>query len=73
MNQNNNKIKELKSLLVCKFNINTDRDLLKQLNITNDIDKQKLFLWIRYQQAFSYREGYDNACTDIIDMIVDNK
>jgi len=48
--------KELKE----KYNIETDRDLIKQLGIEEE-DKSKLFAWIRYQCAFSYQEGFDNG------------
>ncbi len=48
--------KELKE----KYNIETDRDLIKQLGIKGE-DKSKLFDWIRYQCAFSYQEGFDNG------------
>lgn len=59
-----NKTEEIKSIkqeLIDKYNIKTDRDLLTQLGITDDTDKMKLFTWIRYQNAFSYREGFDNG------------
>lgn len=48
--------KELKE----KYNIETDRDLIKQLGI-DEADKSKLFAWIRYQCAYSYQEGFDNG------------
>jgi len=42
----------------------TDEELIQlineQLGITEE-DKGKLFAWIRYQCAFSYREGFDNG------------
>lgn len=48
--------KELKE----SYNIETDRDLIKQLGI-QDEDKSKLFAWIRFQCAFSYQEGFVNG------------
>ncbi len=53
-------IKTIKQELREKYNISMDRDLIKQLGISDE-DKSKLFLWIRYQCAFNYREGYDNG------------
>jgi len=53
-------ITELKAELKSKYNISTDRDLVKQLGISDE-DKGKLFLWITYQCAFSYREGHKNG------------
>jgi len=57
----NKEIVEIKQELVENYGIFTDRDLLKQLGITKDEDKKKLFLWIRYQCAFSCREGYQHG------------
>lgn len=51
--------KEIKQKLIDLYGIKTDRDLLEQLGITDEEDKKKLFLWIRYQCAFSYREGLE--------------
>lgn len=48
--------KELKD----KYNIETDRDLIKQLGIDEE-DKSKLFAWIRYQCAYSYQDGFNNG------------
>jgi hypothetical protein len=53
-------INALKKELLQNYNIKTDRDLIKQLGIKEE-DKAKLFAWIRYQCAFSYREGFDNG------------
>jgi len=53
-------IKYIRKELIAKYNIKTDRDLIKQLGLTEE-DKGKLFAWIRYQCAFSYREGFDNG------------
>ena len=58
--RNDEEIKTIKQELLEKYNINTDRDLIKQLGI-QDEDKSKLFAWIRYQCAFSYQEGFDNG------------
>jgi len=44
-----------------EWNITTDRILLQQLGITSEVDKKKLFAWIKYQCAFSYNEGYENG------------
>lgn len=57
-------IKAIKAELKEKYNIDTDRDLIKQLGI-EDEDKSKLFLWIRYQCAFSKREGYERGQDDL--------
>ena len=53
-------IKSIRKELIDKYNIKTDRDLIKQLCITEE-DKGKLFTWIKYQCAFSYQEGFDNG------------
>jgi len=53
-------IKYIRKELIDKYNIKTDIDLIKQLGLTEE-DKGKLFAWIRYQCAFSYREGFDNG------------
>jgi ribosomal protein S13 len=55
--RNDEEIKKIKQELLEKYNIKTDRDLIQQLGI-RDEDKIKLFAWIRYQCAFSYREGF---------------
>ena len=47
---------KLRSELVTKFNIQSDRDLIKQLGIKPE-DKAKLFAWIEYQNAYSFNEG----------------
>lgn len=57
---NDEEIKAMKQELFDKYNINTDSDLIKQLGI-KDEDKAMLFAWIKYQCAFSYREGFDNG------------
>ena len=53
-------IETIRKELSEKYNIETDRDLIKQLGIQEE-DKGKLFAWIRYQCAYSYSEGYDNG------------
>lgn len=58
--KNDEEIKTIKQELLEKYDIKTDRDLIKQLGI-QDEDKNKLFAWIRYQCAYSYREGFDNG------------
>ena len=59
-----NEIETIKKELVEKYGINTDRDLISQLGI-KDEDKKKLFLWIRYQCAFSEREAYKRGKDDL--------
>jgi hypothetical protein len=58
--RNDEEIKTIKQELLEKYDIKTDRDLIKQLEIQEE-DKEKLFAWIRYQCAYNYREGYDNG------------
>ena len=58
--KNDDEIIKAKKVLVEKYHINTDRDLIKQLGIKNFEDRRKLFAWIRYQNAFSYRDGFNN-------------
>lgn len=53
-------IKELREKLFNEFNIETDRDLVKQLKLSAK-DKTKLYTWIRYQCAFAYNAGYDEG------------
>ena len=62
--RNDEEIKTIKQELLEKYNIKTDRDLIQQLGI-QDEDKSKLFAWIRYPCAFSYREGFDNGQDEI--------
>ena len=62
--RNDEKIKKLKQELLDNYDIKTDKDLIKQLGIKTE-DKNKLFAWIRYQCAFSYREGFDNGQYEI--------
>jgi hypothetical protein len=57
------KIDTLKSELLEKYNIKSDTDLIAQLQI-NEENTYKLFDWIKYQCAYSYREGYNNAIED---------
>lgn len=52
------RIKIMKRELFEKYNIETDRDLIKQLGIKEE-DKEKLFYWIKYQCEYSYRDGYN--------------
>lgn len=58
--RNNDEIKRIKQELIEKYNIKTDRDLIQQLGIREE-EKSKLFAWIRYQCAYSYREGFENG------------
>jgi hypothetical protein len=36
-----------------------------------DEDKSKLFAWIRYQCAYSYREGFDNGQDELKEQLAD--
>jgi len=58
--EHENKIQEIKQELLDKYNIVTDRDLIKQLGVKNE-DKGKLFAWIRYQCAYEYRDGWNDG------------
>ena len=64
MSTHQDKIKSLKIELVEKYQIISDRDLINQLNIVEE-DKNKLYSWIRYQYAYSYRDGYNDAEEEI--------
>jgi hypothetical protein len=68
--RNDEEIKTIKQELLEKYNIKTDRDLIQQLGI-QDEDKSKLFDWIRYQCAFSYREGFDNGQDELKEQLAD--
>ncbi len=68
--RNDEEIKTIKQELLEKYNINTDRDLIKQLGI-QDEDKSKLFTWIRYQCTYSYREGFDNGQDELKEQLAD--
>jgi len=57
--------KDLKAELIGTYGIHTDRDLLAQLGITNEEDKKKLFLWIRYQAAYGYRDGFNEGTSSL--------
>lgn len=61
---NTEEIKAIKAELKEKYDIDTDKDLIKQLGI-DEANKSKLFLWIRYQCAFSKREGYEIGQDDL--------
>lgn len=67
MKNSNDKIKELRKRLD-KLGIETDRDLVKQLGIKQE-DKDKLYTWIEYQCAFSFREGYGHGQNDLAESI----
>ena len=55
-------ILELKEGLLEKYDIKTDRDLMRQLNLEDDDEsKKRIYAWLRYQCAFSYREGYNDG------------
>jgi len=60
----NKEIKLLKDNLVDSYAISTDRDLFRQLGITDDEDKCKIFAWVNYQCAFSIKEGYEYGYED---------
>ena len=49
-------INGFKKELIEKYNIKTDRDLIKQLGIKPE-DKAKFFLWLNLQCAYEYRVG----------------
>ena len=66
---NASKIQEAKNRLVDEFGIETDRDLFAQLGITDNDDKRKIFAWITYQNAFSYREGFDDGQDSLRDSL----
>ena len=68
--KNDEEIKTLKQELLEKYDIKMDRDLIKQLGISDE-DKSKLFLWIRYQCAYSYREGFDNGQDELKEQLAD--
>lgn len=56
----NNELKstdKIKKELLLDFGITTDRDLVKQLNISKS-DKKKLFKWLELQTSYSFNEGY---------------
>ena len=58
--KNDEEIRKLKEELFEKFGIKTDTDLIKQLGIKED-DKSKLFAWVKYQCAYSFRDGLRNG------------
>jgi hypothetical protein len=68
--KNDEEIKTIKQELLEKYDIKMDRDLIKQLGISDE-DKSKLFLWIRYQCAYSYREGFDNGQEELKEQLAD--
>jgi hypothetical protein len=68
--RNDEEIKTIKQELIEKYDIQTDRDLIKKLKI-QDEDKSKLFAWIRYQCAYSYREGFDNGQDELKEQLAD--
>ena len=58
----NQEIIELKQGLLEKYGIKTDRDLMRELNLEDDDEsKKRIYAWIRYQCAFSFREGFDKG------------
>jgi hypothetical protein len=68
--RNDEEIKSIKQELLEKYNIKTDRDLIQQLGIQNE-DKSKLFAWIRYQCAYSYKKGFDNGQEELKEQLAD--
>lgn len=67
--ENDKEIKKIKQELLEKYNIKTDKDLIQQLGI-EDKNKNKLFAWIRYQCAYSYREGFNNGKEELKEQLV---
>jgi hypothetical protein len=57
-------IDEFKKELVDKYNIKTDRDLIKQLGIKPE-DKEKFFLWLNLYGAYEYRAGCKEGVEDL--------
>ncbi len=68
--KNDEEIKTLKQELLEIHDIKTDRDLIKKLGI-QDGDKAKLFAWIRYQCAYSYREGFEDGQEDLKEQLAE--
>jgi hypothetical protein len=68
--KNENKIQELKQELLDKYNIATDRDLIRQLNIKEE-DKGKLFAWIKYQRAYEYRDGWNEGREELKEQLAE--
>ena len=68
--RNDEEIKTIKQELLEKYNIETDRDLIKQLGIQGE-DKSKFFAWIKYQCAFSYKEGFGNGQNELKEQLAD--
>ena len=62
--------KELKQELLDKFDIKSDRDLVKQLGI-KDEDKAKLYLWITYQCAYTFNEGWERGQERLKEQLTD--
>lgn len=60
----------LKRELSEKYGINTDRDLFNQLGIESE-ERMKVHAWIKYQCAYSYREGLLNGRLELRDTIRD--
>lgn len=59
-------IKETKDKLFDKWGIKTDRDLFKQLNLSEE-DKEKYFGFQKLQMLYSLEEGYKYGVTEIKD------
>lgn len=57
-------IEEIKNKLKDEYGIISDRCLIKQLGIDNE-GADKLSLWVRYQCAFSKRDGYRTGQDDL--------
>lgn len=58
--KNQERIDSLKQELREKFGISNDRELTKKLGIKPE-DKAMLYKWIEYQNAYSYREGFEHG------------
>ena len=63
-------IKSIKQELLETYGIRVDRDLIKQLGISDE-DKHKFFLWVNYQCAFSYRDGFENGQEELKEQLSD--
>jgi len=57
-------LKEVADELLKKYNIRTDRYLIKKLNL-NDEQKAMFLTWVKYQGIYEYRAGFRDGQEDL--------
>ena len=54
-----------------EHNLYSDRDLVRELGITDDpLKRDMLFSWMRYQGAYNLKDGYERGRGDLKESLV---